>query len=400
MPSALFLGSYPPRRCGIATFTRDLVRAYDAQSRTFSDVVAIDDAGAHYAYGPDVVARLQQNARDSYRQIADRINAHPADVLNVQHEYGLFGGAHGAWLLDLIADVRKPTIVTLHTVLENPPPDHRAVARELLARAFRVIVLSETARELLVERYDAGPSRVSVIHHGVPDVALEPSSETKEALGFGTRPILSTFGLLSSGKGLEYALAAVHEIAQRHPDVLYLIIGATHPNVVAAEGEAYRDSLRDRIRALGIGENVLMIDRYLSLQELLTYLRATDVYVTPYVNPEQVVSGTLAYALAAGKAIVSTPYAYARELLSDGRGLLAAFRDARSIAGAIGSLLDDPALRRACERRAHAFGRRMTWGSVAGQYADVFAAACGRREVRTLRVAETPMRGREPAAIA
>ncbi len=372
---ALFVGSFPPRQCGIATFTRDLVDSYDACVGIRSDVVAIDDrSGFNYAYGSRVVARLKEDDLPTYREAAARINALPANVVNVQHEYGLFGGDEGAWAVELLAAVRKPVVLTMHTVLASPSTNHIDVTRALMHYADRVVVLSETARTLLLERYGARPEELSVIQHGVPDVALEGSASAKDALRLGTRPIVSTFGLLSSGKGLEYAVAAIHEVAQRYPDVLYLLLGATHPNVRATQGERYRDALRALIAGLDLEKNVAMVDRYLSLEELLAYLQASDVYVTPYLNPDQVVSGTLAYALAAGKAIVSTPYLYARELLAQERGALAEFRDARSIAAGVIRFLDYPNLRARAELAAYAFGRRMTWPKVAAQYASVFAS--------------------------
>jgi polysaccharide biosynthesis protein PslF len=389
----LFIGSFPPRQCGIATFTSDLVENYDRSAGERSEVVAIDDRSANYLYGPRVITRLREDDLRSYYAAASRINAHPSRVVNIQHEYGLFGGEGGAWAAELIAAIEKPVVLTLHTVLPNPDEHHAKLARRLVERAAHVVVLSLTARRFLIERYGIERTKVSVIHHGAPDVSLADTGPAKAAIGVGDRPVVSTFGLLSRDKGLEYAVAAIHEIARVHPNVLYLIIGATHPNVVRAEGEGYRASLHERIGALGLGGNVTTIHRYLSLPELLAYLQATDVYVTPYVNADQIVSGTLAYALAAGKPIVSTPYAYARELLADGRGLLARFRDSHSLAEGVNRLLDDPELRKAVSASAYAFGRRMTWRTVAMEYARVFATTAVRpAEVRRLAAAETPLR--------
>jgi glycosyltransferase involved in cell wall biosynthesis len=372
----LFVGSFPPRRCGIATFTNDLVRHFDACTAAYSEVVAIDDASdEQYAYCPRVIGRIHENELRSYAAAAELINAHPSRVVNLQHEYGLFGGHGGAWAIQLMSAIEKPIVLTLHTVLPDPRPEHFRLARSLSDLASDVVVLSQTARTLLLNRYDIAPEKVKVIHHGAPDVSAIRTNEAKSALALGNGLIVSTFGLVSSGKGLEYAIAAMLEVVQRYPDALYLIVGATHPNVRRAEGERYRDSLRERISALGLENNVRMIDRYLALHEVLEYLQASDVYVTPYCNADQVVSGTLAYALAAGKAIVSTPYAYARELLADGRGLLAEFRDSQSIAAAIERLLSDSNLRSRTAAAAYEFGRRMIWPTVAAEYSRLFARA-------------------------
>lgn len=370
---ALFVGSFPPRQCGIATFTRDLVTSYDLYAGSVSDVIAIDRAGDAYGYEPRVIGRIVQGERASYDAAAVRINAHPSAVVNIQHEYGLFGGENGAFAGDLVAAIRKPVVLTLHTVLPNPDARHAAATRTLAAHAARVIVLSETARALLVSRYGIASRSIDVIHHGAPDVPFEETSRAKHRLGLGERPVVATLGLMSKDKGLEYAIAAIHELTLSHPDVLYLVVGATHPNVLRMEGDSYRERLRERVAALALENNVRMVDRYLSLGELLDHLAASDVYLTPYVNPDQVVSGTLAYALAAGKAIVSTPYLYARELLDCGRGALAEFRDSHSIARALAQLLDDHGLRERTQRSAYAFGRRMIWSSISVEYAQLFA---------------------------
>jgi glycosyltransferase involved in cell wall biosynthesis len=374
--STLFVGSFPPRECGIATFTKDIVESYDAHNGSRSDVVAIDDrSGCGYVYDSRVIGHIKQAERKSYYAAALMVNSHRCSVVNIQHEYGLFGGKNGEWCLDFIGALKKPVVLTLHTVLPAPSSEHALMAQRLCESAARVIVLSDTARRLLVGSYGIAPSKVTVVHHGVPDVAHRNTASAKKELGLNGRTIVSTFGLISSSKGLEYAVAAIHEIAQSRPDVLYLILGATHPLVRRAEGERYRSSLQDRITALGLEGSVRMIGRYLPFDELIAYLQATDVYVTPYLNPDQVVSGTLAYALGAGKAIVSTPYLYARELLCDGRGLFAEFRDSRALAKALERFLSEPAFRVRTQERAYAFGRRMIWSNVAAKYTSLLAAA-------------------------
>ncbi len=373
-PQILFLGSFPPRECGIATFTKDVVDAFDAHFGTKSDVVAIDEPGGDgRVYGPEVAARLVQDDRASYAATARFINEHPADVLCVQHEYGLFGGEHGAWFLDLLDLVEKPITVSLHTVLPNPTDAFLQVTQAICRKASRIIVLAETARVILDGVYDADPRRIQVIHHGVPDVPFAPTDEAKAAFGFTDRLTISTFGLINRGKGLEYAIEAMRNVVKKHPDALYLILGGTHPTIRRQEGESYRESLQKKVADYGLAENVLLVDRYLEFSELLRYLQASDVYLTPYLNPVQIVSGTLAYAMGCGKAIVSTPYLYANEVLSHGRGLLCEFRDAESIAQNVNALLDDPDLRHATERRAYRFGRQMTWPHVAMDYGRAFS---------------------------
>ncbi|HYL27148.1 MAG TPA: glycosyltransferase family 4 protein [Candidatus Nitrosotalea sp.] len=367
----LFLGTFPPRRCGVATFTQDLISAVDSATRGFSEVVAIDDspAGEGYAYSGRVIARLRQNERASYREIAHLINRRHYRTLSVQHEFGLFGGADGEWLLDLFKLVRKPIALTLHTVLPAPSASHRRLVARLCRASECVVVLSEGARGLLLGEYDVEPRSVRMIPHGVPDVAFSETEKYKRATGLGGRFVVSTFGLLGPGKGLEMALDAIAQTASSLPEVLYLILGATHPVVARRDGEAYRQALRARIRSRDIERNVLMIDRYLTISDLLFYLAMTDAYLTPFVNADQVVSGTLAYAAGAGRAIVSTPYLYARELLADGRGIVVPFGDATAMAAALGRLARDDDYRLAMGRKAYAFGRSMTWPVVGHTYA-------------------------------
>ena len=372
-PRMLFLGSYPPRECGIATFTKDVVDSYGARFHTSGEIIAIEEPGAPERDYPDnVVAHLIQDDRSSYRDIAAFVNAYPCDALNIQHEYGLFGGENGEWIVDLIALIRKPVIVSFHTVLPEPSAGHLLLTRTICATASAIIVLSATGRKILLEKYGIEPAKVSVIHHGVPDVGFRDTSVPKIELGIGNRKVISTFGLINKGKGLEFAIEAMRDVADSHPDALYLILGQTHPVVRRHEGEVYRESLEALVAKYGLEKNVRLVDRYLGFAELIQYLQATDIYLTPYLNPVQIVSGTLAYAIGLGKAVVSTPYLYAEELLDHGRGFLVNFRDAASIASTLTSLLDDPALRASTERRAYRFGRQMTWPHVAEEYGRLF----------------------------
>lgn len=374
VPRTLFLGSYPPRECGIATFTRDVVSTFDRRFGTHSEIVAMDEPGAEVrAYGPQVVGRIRQEEHSDYLRAAATINEHPADLLNVQHEYGLFGGELGEWLADLFRAVTKPSVLTLHTVLPEPEEKMLQVTERLCRYAARVVVLSETGRELLQRVYGIDQEKLRVIHHGVPDVPFQGTEAAKASFGIGQRQVVSTFGLISRGKGLEYAIEAMRAVVKRHPETLYLVLGETHPVVRRREGESYRELLQSMIREYGLQYNVQLVDKYMENDELLAYLAATDIYLTPYLNPTQIVSGTLAYAMGCGKAIVSTPYLYANELLNFGRGFIVPFRDAGAIAERVGALLDDPALRRATERRAYRFSRQMTWPHVAVEYGRLFS---------------------------
>ena len=374
-PRVLFLGSFPPRECGIATFTKDVVESFDDAFGSRSDVVAIDEPGGETrTYSPRVVARLLQDDRASYKRTAHAIDAHPSDVLDVQHEYGLFGGPDGAWFIDLIEEVRKPVVVSLHTVLPMPSDEHRALTRRICERADAIVVLSQTGKRLLATTYGVDAAKVRVVHHGVPDVPFHSAEPSKARFGLTGRAVISTFGLISRGKGLEYGIEAMRSITERRPDALYLILGETHPSVRRHEGESYREELTALVARYGLGKNVVLIDRYLEFDELIAYLGATDIYLTPYLNPVQIVSGTLAYAIGMGKAIVSTPYLYAEELLANEHGLLVPFRNPDAVANAVLKLLEDPWLRRTIEGRAYRFGRRMTWPNVALAYGRVLSS--------------------------
>ncbi len=375
VPRSLFLGSYPPRECGIATFTRDVVTAFDSGFGTHSGVIAVDEPGGEVrTYGPEVIARIRQNERGDYLRAARTISEDPAaELLNVQHEYGLFGGELGEWLVDLMRTLIKPVVLTLHTVLPEPDEKMLAITERLCRYSARVVALSETGRDLLERIFGIDPQKLRVIHHGVPSVPFQGTEAAKASFGIGQRQVISTFGLISRGKGLEYAIEAMRAVVKRHPEALYLILGETHPVVRRQEGESYRESLQEMVRGFGLQYNVQLVDKYMESEELLSYLAATDIYLTPYLNPTQIVSGTLAYAMGCGKAIVSTPYLYAKELLNFGRGFIVPFRDAGAIAENVIALLDDPALRRATERRAYRFSRQMTWPHVAIEYGRLFS---------------------------
>src|ERR1700737_2319222 len=292
----LFVGSYPPRECGIATFTEDIRGACDLLIGEPSDVIAVSDEGRKYEYPACVVSEIRRDDRQSYLAAARLANQHRADVVNIQHEYGFFGGERGDYLLDFLAELRKPVIITFHTTLPKPDERMRFVTRELCNRSDAVIVLAYAGRRILEEHYNIDPRKIDVILHGVPDVPLRRSYHFKRRLGLGQHTILSSFGLLSRGKGIEYVIDALPKIFSRHPDAVYLLLGETHPDVKKREGEAYRESLWARVEELGLRGRVHFVDHYMHDEEVVDYLQATDIYVSPSLDPNQIVSGTLSYA--------------------------------------------------------------------------------------------------------
>ena len=376
------LGSYLPRQCGIATFTTDLS---DAISARFPDiecgVVAMNDEGRRHAYGDRVRFEIAESELASYRRATDFLNVGAIDVLCLQHEYGIFGGKEGSHILALLGEVRMPIVTTLHTILGNPTADQRRVMDEVTRLSSRLIVMSRRGAELLREVHGVPTDKIDLIPHGIP--TLPGAQASKERLGVEGMLQLLTFGLLSPDKGIEYVIDALPSVVARHPTATYVVVGATHPHVKEWHGEAYRRSLQRRAQKLGVGKHVVFHDRFVSASELAEFLAAADIYITPYVNPEQITSGTLAYAIGTGKAVISTPYQYARELLADGRGVLVPWKDSAAISEALEKLLSDPDELRMLGARAAEYGRDMSWPSVALQYVSSFERAY--RESATLR---------------
>jgi glycosyltransferase involved in cell wall biosynthesis len=363
-----FVASAVPRRCGIATFTADLTAAVKAADPAVRCVAAaIDEPNAARAYGPDVRWRIRQGEGESYVAAARAINESSADVVNLQHEFGLYGvwteGSYDDHCVPMLEEFRKPVITTLHTVLPKPEPQVREVVRRIAERSTRIVVMAETAARLLGEVYGID-RRPIVIPHGMPAIVPRGRRRLKRQLGMDSRTIVSTFGLVDPRKGLEYMIAAMPEVLARHPNTLYLIVGQTHPELLKRQGEVYRNQLSVAIDRLGMARHVQFVNQYLTQREIVDYLLATDVYVTPYLDLNQITSGTLAYALGAGKAIVSTRYLHAAEALDDGRGLLVETRDSPGLARAVLAILDDPELKTELEARAYEYGKEMAWPNV------------------------------------
>lgn len=371
-----YIGTYIPRECGIATFTADVVKSVHTHPFIGEPFVAAmvkpDEDLSRYRDPVRFLAR--EDSYGDHVRMATFFNEAPVAVVNLQHEFGIFGGKDGEFICTTVELLRKPLVTTLHTIIPNPKPSFREITRHLIAHSEKVIVMNPIAFEILARDYKVNTRNVVLIHHGAPNVQFGGREKAKAELGLQGRFIVSTFGLISRGKGLEYAIQALPPVVERYPDVLYLILGETHPNVRRQEGESYREELQELVRSLRLERNVKFVNRYLTKQELIRYLQATDVYLTPYLSPNQIVSGTLAYAMACGKVIVSTPYLYARALCSGGRGILVNFRDPKSITDALLLLLDNPTLRAGMERRAYEYGQQMTWQAVGKKYAELFAS--------------------------
>lgn len=382
------VSTFPPRACGIGAFTRDLVQGLRALPQPTGVVIAaINGEGEHYDYAPLVRVQMEEGDPASYVAAARRLNAmRRVEVVSLQHEFGKYGVwredvTYEDYVAPMLAAFDKPVVVTLHTVMPAPRAGAREAVRAMGERAAAIVVMAHIAKVLLAEDYgldDLALANVHYIPHGVPACAgtrTPPTLEAaKRAVGLAGRRILSTFGLINAGKGIEYVIDAMPALVAAYPDLLYLVIGETHPEVRKQEGERYRLELRARCRRLGVDQSVRFVNRFLPQAELVRYLAATDVYVTPYLARDQITSGTLAYALGCGKAIVSTPYLYAAEALAEGRGLLAEARNAESLGGAIDQLLGNPDLRRSVESQAAGYGQAMAWPVVAAQYRDLFAS--------------------------
>jgi glycosyltransferase involved in cell wall biosynthesis len=360
------IGNYLPRRCGIATFTTDIHRAFEARYPGVKmDVWAMNDNAADYAYPAGVTGTIEQDDPMAYRLAAAEIAASGADMVWIQHEFGIFGGEAGEYIVRLIERLTMPVAVTLHTVLSEPKSAQRRVMNALVDRCDMLIVMAEAAKRILIETYGCDPAKISVIPHGIPDRPFVPTAPMKARLGWQDRKVILTFGLLSPGKGIETMIAAMPDVIARVPDAHYVVLGATHPHCIAYEGERYREQLQAMALELGVGEHVHWIDGFCETEDLLDYLSAADVYVTPYLNPAQVTSGTLAYAVGLGKPVVSTPYVHAVELLGGGHGRLVDFGDSMGFADAIIHLLEDEVALMDLRKRTYALGREMIWPRLA-----------------------------------
>ena len=368
-----FVGNHLPRKCGIATFTSDLLAAVAAahpQSRCFS--VSVNDIKGGYKYPEVVRFEIEEQDLSSYLRAADFLNISNVDIVCLQHEFGIFGGPAGGHILALLRELRMPVVITLHTLLREPKADQRRVMHELVALSTRLVVMTERGRQMLQEIYQAPPAKIDLIPHGIPDVGFVDPTHFKDQFGVEGRVVLLTFGLLSPNKGIEYVLNALPHILAEFPDVVYIVLGATHPNELREHGEAYRLSLEILAKKNKLEKNVIFYNRFVELENLKEFIGAADLYITPYLNEAQITSGALAYTFGAGKVVVSTPYWHAAELLAEDRGVLVPFGDAPAIAREVIGLLRDDTRRHAIRKNAYKLGREMVWSNVARLYMRSF----------------------------
>ena len=371
-----FIGNYLPRLCGIATFTHDLHRAVSlGRTNLETGVVAMSDPGGNYVYPKAVCIEIREESVDGYRSAAEFLNNAGYDVVSLQHEYGIFGGAAGGHITELLSRLNMPIVTTLHTVLAQPTLAQRKVMQRIIDCSSKVVVMSEKGYHLLRSVHEVPANKVEIIAHGIPDLPFQETHAAKAKLGFAGKTVILTFGLLSPNKGIEFMLDAMPGIIKSCPNAVYVILGATHPNLVRQHGEAYREGLTARVRELGIQNHVVFFNQFVEQATLLDFISMCDVYVTPYLNEAQMTSGTLAYSFGLGKAVVSTPYWHAKELLSGGYGILVPFGDDKALGTEIAAVLKDDIRRSAMRRRAYAASRSMTWAETAKRYMSVFEAA-------------------------
>ncbi|MFH1942393.1 MAG: glycosyltransferase family 4 protein, partial [bacterium] len=388
--SAAFIATYPPRKCGIGTFTFDLVQSLNHLSEIGAvredhlQIIAMNNIPEGYAFPPEANFVIREQYKSDYQEAAEFLNLSAVDVVSLQHEYGIFGGNDGNHIVHLLHHLKKPVVTTLHTVLDDPTPGQRETLRAIVSLSTTVVVLANKAVDILKKVYGIPEKQIVMIPHGAPDVPFLDTSYYKDHFQAEDRSVLLTFGLLNPNKGIEYVLNALPKIVRDYPDVLYIVLGATHPNVKREQGEQYRIHLERRVKELDLQQHVVFHNRFVTLEKLIQFLVATDIYITPYLSLEQISSGTLAYALTCGKAIVSTPYWYAEELLGDGRGILVPFRDSDAITKNVCALLADEAKLNRMRKNAYQWGRQMVWREVANRYDGVFEQAVtefGRKKI-------------------
>jgi glycosyltransferase involved in cell wall biosynthesis len=372
----LFIGTYVPKECGIATFTYDLLNSICEGSKDiYCEVIALNDPSETYDYPKEVVFEIERDKIEDYYRAADYINQSDIDIVCLQHEFGLFWGEAGDYIFAILSGISKPVITTMHTVIRDPEPEYRISTEKLIEYSEKLIVMSQTAVDILKMVYETPEDKIEVIFHGVPDSPFNNCDKYKEILNLKGSPLVLTFGLLSQNKGIESILEALPDVIDQYPDLVYLILGATHPIIKKNFGEAYRQYLKNKVFELGLDNNVIFHDKFVEKEELCNYILASDIYVSPYLSREQIVSGALTYAIGMGKAIVSTPYWYAQEMLSDNRGLLIDFGDIEGFKKSLLYLIENPEECYKMRKKAYNFGRKMTWKNVGREYNNVICKA-------------------------
>ncbi|AKB21879.1 glycosyltransferase family 4 protein [Methanosarcina sp. WH1] len=372
----LFIGTYVPKECGIATFTFDLLNSVSGvHDDIHCEVIALNDPSENHNYPEEVVFQIERDKLEDYYRAADFINQSDADIVCLQHEFGLFWGNAGDYIFALLSGINKPVITTMHTVIREPEPEYRTSTEKLIQYSEKLVVMSQTAVDMLKDVYKVPDEKIEIIFHGLPDYPFDNCSKYKQMLNLKGTPLILTFGLLSQNKGIESILEALPELVSQYPDLVYLVLGATHPMVKKHNGEAYRQYLMKRVSELGLENNVVFHDKFVEKEELCNYILASDIYASPYLSREQIVSGALTYAIGMGKAIVSTPYWYAQEMLSDNRGLLVDFGDTAGFKNSLLYLIENPKECNNMRRNAYDFGRKMTWKNIGKEYNTVFSKA-------------------------
>jgi glycosyltransferase involved in cell wall biosynthesis len=367
-----FIGTYPPRECGIGTFTNNLLTSVllnkPADKHNFEAVVvAVDDHNLTYDYPPEVKLKIRQERQEDYLKAAKYINLFGADICILQHEFGIYGGQNGVYILPLLHRLEIPMVVTLHTILKTPSYNEKAVLQEIGKMAQKIVVMSQKAIEFLVEIYNIPRDKIALIEHGVPDIKFN-QVKSKEEFKLRGKKVLLTFGFIGRNKGIETVINALPDVIQKHPDVVYIVLGKTHPNVLRHSGEEYRIFLMRLVKKLHLEKHVMFLNQFIDVQDLFKYLSATDIYITPYLNESQITSGTLSYAVGVGAAVLSTPYWHAAELLADGRGRLFDFGNTQQLSSTINALLDHPEELNQLKKTALAYGRNITWPKTGGKY--------------------------------
>jgi glycosyltransferase involved in cell wall biosynthesis len=371
----IYVSSYIPRKCGIATYTKDLTNAINQLNpKTLAEIMSVARPRETINYPWEVKYKINQEEMHSYLEAANYINQSGTDIVCLEHEYGLYGGKDGEYIIPFVESLTKPLVTTLHTVLDNPYSHEGIILKRIIDKSVAVVVMMERIKTKLVDSYGISKEKVVVIPYGTPDLPFALTEDQKKIKKLSGKIVLGNINLLSPSRGIEYALGAVAKIAKKYPNVLYLVIGQTHPVVLQAEGEKYRNFLKREIKRLKIAKNVRFINKYLSLEELIDWLKALDFYITPYLDPQQAASGALAYALGAGKCCISTPYLYAEEVLDQKNGILVPFKNSDSIASAVMKLWEHPYEKEKLSKKAYDFGRLMTWSNVGLRYLDLFRA--------------------------
>ncbi|MFX0186447.1 MAG: glycosyltransferase family 4 protein [Candidatus Hodarchaeota archaeon] len=380
-----FIGNYLPRKCGIATFTTDLLQAVSNEAPEISCwALTMNDKPQGYSYPKQVRFELYDKRLGDYELAAEFLNVNKVDLVCLQHEFGIYGGDFGKYILALIRNLRMPIVTTLHSILPNPHPQQKKIIETINQISDKIVVMSKKAKLFLNEVYGVANEKITLIHHGIPDVPFIDPNFFKDQFGVEGKDVILTFGLLNPGKGIEFMIEALPEIIQKYPDVIYIVLGATHPNIIKEQGEKYRHSLQRKARDLGVENNILFHNRFVDLEELCEFLGAANVYVSPYINKDQIISGTLAYAIGAGKAIISTPYWYAEESLAGGRGIIVPFKNHKLLAKAIIDLLDNETERHAMRKKAYLYSREMIWKQVATEYLKIFHEILKKREIQPI----------------